>query len=140
MKKKSMLLIAAISAASMLSGCATTSSNGMGQSSIAKQSRTSLSSKLIRGVTTENQVRQEFGAPLSTSFTSKGDAIWSYKYIGSHQSRLQQMKSIVGLPSSYKAINKTLTILFDHRHRVRTYELTSGTTVHHSGFGLPPIL
>lgn len=141
MKTRNALLFTVLLAGTaVLAGCATTSGNGMGQSSIAKVNQSSLSSKLVRGVTTEDQVRQEFGAPLSTSFTSNGDAIWSYRYIALHKSRLQQVKNFVGLPSSYKAINKTLTVLFDGHHRVRRYELTGATTVHHSRFGLPPIL
>lgn len=67
----------AIAGAALLGGCATYSS---GNNHIAKTNQASLSHDLIKGRTTESQVRSKFGSPTTTSFNSSGQTIWVYKY------------------------------------------------------------
>lgn len=63
-------LVAALVLAGFVGGC----------TSIADDSMSSVQSKLIKGKTTQAQVRQIFGNPIKTSFTGSGNESWEYEF------------------------------------------------------------
>ena len=59
----------------LLSGCAS-----VGNESIADATPESVSGQLIKGRTTQDQVRGIYGDPVKTSFTDSGNEIWEYDF------------------------------------------------------------
>ena len=129
MKTRNALLLAALAlSVTTLSGCASFGSNR-----VAHTSQANIASKLVRGVTTEAEVRQEFGVPTSTSFTGNGDAIWHYESSKFQESWQDFVPGLNYVAGGQKETDKVLTILFTQRGRVRNYSLTGGTHVDHAG-------
>lgn len=118
--------------AAALTGCASTS---FGNARLSHESQADVSHKLVRGVTTEAQVRQMFGTPQSTSFTGNGDAIWKYSYSKYHQDWEGYVPDLSMFKNDQKESGKLLTILFNPHGRVQNYSLTGGSHVdHHAVF------
>nr|WP_249213265.1 MULTISPECIES: hypothetical protein [unclassified Tatumella] len=56
-----------------LSGCATS-----GNKSIQNETQVSIQQKIVKGVTTKNEVKSYFGDPTGVTFTSDGSEQWQY--------------------------------------------------------------
>ncbi len=127
-KTRSFILLFILLSIASLAGCAS-----FGNNRIAKTNQTGLSRKLVRGVTTEAQVRRMFGAPSSTSFTGSGDAIWHYKYakFAANWQNFVPLYSMI--EGGQKETDKNLTILFTRSGVVRNFEMTAGTHEDHAG-------
>ena len=118
-------LIIAVAAAAMLGGCATYNS---GNKKIAKSSQSTLQKDLIKGRTTESQVRTKFGSPTSVSYNSNGQTVWVYKYKKGniHES----WKSFVPFMSGTGGnVKKTKLRLAFNKHKVlQTYSLSHSSS------------
>lgn len=64
--------VLSLAAATLIVGCA------MGNTSIAKEDSTSISSKIIPGKTTQSEVRQLYGEPMYKQTASDGTETWTY--------------------------------------------------------------
>jgi hypothetical protein len=115
------LLLAGLSSASLLGGCA-----GFGNQSIADASRKSLSAQLVRGKTRQDHVRELYGEPASISLTDGGLEMWEYDY-----SRLLAATTTDAFPyvSSVNVDNsrKSLVIVFSKSKTVQKYTLNTST-------------
>jgi hypothetical protein len=58
-----------------LGGCAS-----VGNESIADASLQTVSEQLVKGKTTQLQVRQLYGDPMKSSFTDSGNESWEYEF------------------------------------------------------------
>lgn len=128
MNKNRLMLATLVVCAAALTGCASTS---FGNTRLSNESQADVSHKLVRGVTTEAQVRQMFGAPQSTSFTGNGSTIWKYTYSKYHQDWEGYVPYIGMMKNNLKESDKLLTILFNAHGRVQNYSLTGGGHVDH---------
>src|SRR5262245_66350985 len=55
-----------------------------GNESIADASQQTVSGQLVKGRTTQAQVRQLYGDPIKTSFTDSGNESWEYEFSRLH--------------------------------------------------------
>jgi hypothetical protein len=112
-------VLAGLSSASLLSGCA-----GFGNESIAGASNKSLSAQLIRGRTRQDHVRELYGEPAKISLTDGGLEMWEYDY-----SRLLATTMTDSFPyvSSVDVDNskKSLVIVFGKSKTVQKYTLNT---------------
>ncbi len=115
------LLLACLSSASLLSGCA-----GFGNQTIADASNRSLSGQLVRGKTRQDHVRELYGEPARISSTDGGLEMWEYDY-----SRLLAATTTDTFPyiSSVNVDNskKSLVIVFNKSKTVQKYTLNTST-------------
>jgi hypothetical protein len=113
------LLLACLSSASLLGGCA-----GFGNQSIADASNRSLSGQLIKGKTRQDHVRELYGEPATISTTDGGLEMWEYDY-----SRLLAATRTDSFPyiSSVDVDNskKSLVIVFSKSKTVQKYTLNT---------------
>ena len=112
-------LVAGLSIA-LLSGCAS-----VGNESIADATSESVSAQLIKGRSTQENVRALYGDPVKTSFTDTGNEIWEYEFSRLH-SKPQNFIPYVNLVSSgAEGDKKSLVIFFDKTKVVRQYTISS---------------
>jgi len=129
MKKKHVVLASVLVAASMgLGGCAS-----MGNASIAKENQQSISKKLVRGKTTESQVRAEFGDPMKTSFTDSGNSVWEYDYTKLHDKAVNFIPFANMVESGMKGKKKTLVMMFDKKQVLKNYTLSASAVDESAG-------
>ena len=120
MKKLALFFILAVSALSM-AGCATATQSG-GNTSLNESSNLALRSELVKGKTTESQVKKLFGAPYYSTFTSNGNLEWTFINSQAHSTP-------VGIPivgwffkKNVKVQNKTLVVLFSRNRVVKNWD------------------
>ena len=104
-----------------LSGCA----DGIGNGRIANQSNNTLSRKIIKGKTTESQIRQMFGDPDKTTFNSKDDLMWTYEYQHDHDTVAAYIPVVNWFAKDVKGHKKTLVILFNKKGIVKNYAFSN---------------
>jgi hypothetical protein len=73
------IVVAAGLSSAFLGGCSSS-----GNESIADASQQSVSGQLVKGRTTQAQVRQLYGDPIKTSFTDSGNESWEYEFSRLH--------------------------------------------------------
>jgi outer membrane protein assembly factor BamE (lipoprotein component of BamABCDE complex) len=118
MSTKTLLVSAFVVVA--MAGCA---SQGVQQ--LKEENATTVSSKIIKGTSTKEEVRQAFGDPTETSFTDNGNELWRYKY--SHStSKAQNFIPVINLFASGADVDKKeLVVFFDDKGIVKNYSMQS---------------
>ena len=111
-----------------LAGC-----SGQGNQQIDKLTPAQVSQMIIRGQTTEAEVKAELGDPLKVTFTDSGNQQWEYDYTKLHLTATDFMPVINLLETNVRGTKKTLVILFDRRGVVRNYSLTCSRVYQHRG-------
>lgn len=106
MKKLSITVL--LLASAVLAGCASS-----GNRAIAKESETSIQSKISEGVTTKAQVRSTFGSPDSVNFTDGGKEIWRYGFAKAQVSGRAFIPFYGLFNNTVSGTKKELVILFD---------------------------
>jgi hypothetical protein len=107
----------------LLTGCA-----GVGNVKMKQETKASASGKIEKGVTTQSQVKQTFGDPYETTYTSNGNQIYKYMYDDASAFNPETVASMIftlGLVGfKTKGTRKELTILFDDYEKVKTYNIS----------------
>jgi hypothetical protein len=104
----------------LLSGCAS-----VGNDSIADATPESVSGQLIKGRTTQNQVRGVYGDPAKTSFTDSGNEIWEYDFSRMHAKPTNFIPYVNLINSGAEGDKKSLVIFFDRTKVVQQYTVSS---------------
>ncbi len=130
MKRKFLLSFILVLSLMFLSGCA----DGMGNSRISNQSNQTLSRKIIKGKTTESQIKQMFGEPEKTTFNGRGDLMWEYKYQHAHDTVAAYIPVVNLFSKDIKGHNKTLVILFNKKGIVKNYAFSNSANSISVGF------
>ncbi|MHB1696590.1 MAG: hypothetical protein ACYCSQ_00565 [bacterium] len=130
MKKKALLFFVLALFAVSVSGCA----EGSGNDRIASQSNQTLSRKIVKGTTTESQIKQMFGSPAKTSFAANGDLIWQYNYQTSHYTATAYIPIVNLFTKDMKGHNKSLAILFNKKGIVKNYAFSNSANSISAGF------
>ena len=112
-------LVAGLSSA-LLGGCASS-----GNQSIADATHESVSAQLIKGKTTQENVRAIFGDPATTSFTDSGNEIWQYDFSRMHSKPTNFIPYVNLIHSGAEGDKKSLVVFFDKSKVVRQYTISS---------------
>jgi hypothetical protein len=112
-------LVAGLSSA-LLCGCASG-----GNESIADATPESVSTQLIKGRTTQDNVRAIYGDPVKTSFTDSGNEIWEYDFSRVHSKPTNFIPYVNLIHSGAEGDKKSLVIFFDKSKVVRQYTVST---------------
>ena len=104
----------------LLSGCAS-----VGNESIADATHESVSTQLIKGRSTQGDVRGLYGDPARTSFTDSGNEIWEYNFSRMHSKPTNFVPYVNLIHSGAEGDKKSLVIFFDRSKVVRQYTISS---------------
>ncbi len=97
----------------------------MGNESIADATSESVSKHLIKGKTTQADVRKVFGDPIKTSFSSNANESWEYEF-SRMQSKVTNFIPYVNLVhSGAEGDKKSLVIFFDRAKVVQDYTMST---------------
>ena len=119
-------LVAGIVSA-FLSGC-----SSVGNEQIADASAQSVSAQVVKGKTTQAQVRELYGDPMKSTFTDSGNEIWEYEFSRLHSKPTNFIPYVNLVYSGAEGDKKSLVIFFDKRRVVQQYTInTSKVDVSH---------
>ena len=104
----------------LLSGCAS-----VGNQSIADATPESVSAQLIKGKTTQENVRGIYGDPAKTAFTDSGNETWEYDFSRMHSKPTNFIPYVNLIHSGAEGDKKSLVIFFDKSKIVRQYTISS---------------
>jgi outer membrane protein assembly factor BamE (lipoprotein component of BamABCDE complex) len=103
-----------------VSGCAS-----VGNEQIADASPQSVSAQVVKGKTTQAEVRQVYGDPMKSSFTDSGNEIWEYEFSRLHSKPTNFIPYVNLIYSGSEGDKKSLVILFDKRRVVQQYTINT---------------
>jgi outer membrane protein assembly factor BamE (lipoprotein component of BamABCDE complex) len=104
----------------LLGGCASS-----GNERIADASPETVSGQLIKGRTTQAQVRELYGDPLKISFTDSGNEQWEYEFARLYSKPTNFIPYVSMIHSGAEGDKKTLAIFFDKSKVVRQYTMST---------------
>jgi hypothetical protein len=84
-----------------------------------------VSAQLIKGKTTQENVRGLYGDPAKTSFTDSGNEIWEYDFSRMHSKPTNFIPYVSLIHSGAEGDKKSLVIFFDRSKVVRQYTISS---------------
>jgi len=113
-------LLATIALQALLVAC-----TSAGNERIADLTQSNLSSDIVKGKTTQAQVRQLYGDPIKTSFTDSGNESWEYEF-----SRLQSKPTnfipyVNLIQSGAEGDKKSIVFFFNRDKVVLNYTLSN---------------
>ena len=104
----------------LLGGC-----SSVGNVSIADATPESVSGQLIKGKTTQQEVRLAYGDPAKTTFTDTANEIWEYDFSRMHSKPTNFIPYVSLIHSGAEGDKKSLVIFFDKSKVVRQYTISS---------------
>src|SRR5262245_38527702 len=113
-------VVAAGISSALLGGCASS-----GNESIADASQQTVSGQLVKGRTTQAQVRQLYGDPMKTSYTDSGNESWEYEFSRMHSKPTNFIPYVNIVYSGAEGDKKSLVIFFDRSKVVQQYTISS---------------
>lgn len=96
-----------------------------GNESIADSTNESVSAQLVKGRTTQAQVRQAFGDPIKTSFASNGNESWEYEFSRMQSKPTNFIPYINLVHSGAQGDKKSLVVFFDKQKVVSDYTMST---------------
>ena len=103
-----------------LGGCAS-----VGNERIADASLQSVSEQLVKGRTTQAQVRELYGDPIKSSFTDSGNESWEYEFSRLRSKPTNFVPYLNMIYSGAEGDKKSLVIFFDKRKVVQQYTVST---------------
>ena len=104
----------------LLSGC-----SSVGNNSIADATAESVSAQLIKGKSTQPDVRALYGDPSKTTFTDSGNEIWEYDFSRMHSKPTNFIPYVSLIHNGAEGDKKSLVVFFDRSKIVRQYTISS---------------
>jgi outer membrane protein assembly factor BamE (lipoprotein component of BamABCDE complex) len=104
----------------LLAACAASSGNER----IADLTQANLSTDIVKGKTTQAQVRQLYGDPIKTSFTDSGNETWEYEFSRLEAKAINYVPYVNLIQSGADGDKKTIVFLFDKNKIVQNYTLS----------------
>src|SRR5215510_5010537 len=114
------IVVAAGLSSVFLGGCASS-----GNESIADASIQTVSEQLVKGRTTQAQVRELYGDPMKTSFTDSGNELWEYEFSRLRSKPTNFVPYLNVIHSGAEGDKKSLVIFFDKRRVVQQYTIST---------------
>lgn len=121
-------IAAALGLAVLLAGCA-----GTGNERLRAETEASVSTKIIEGRTTKDEVRGIFGSPNKTSFTDSGLEIWNYEFAKVSADAVSYIPIINLFGSSASGKKKELVVLFNEDQIVQRYSMSESDVTTKTG-------
>ena len=103
-----------------LAGCAS-----VGNESIADASSESVSQQIVKGRTTQAEVRALYGDPIKTSFTDSGNEMWEYSFSRLRSKPTNFVPYVNLVYSGAEGDKKSLVLFFDKRKILQQYTLST---------------
>jgi len=127
--KSRLIITASIILGLCLSGCASG-----GNKALKDETAQSVSSKIVHGQTTKDQVRSMYGDPMETSYTDSGNEIWKYHFTKAQMTASSFIPVVSLFASGTKGKKKELVIFFDQsgvvqRHSMSTSDVVTDTSL-----------
>lgn len=102
-----------------LSGCA-----AVGNEKLRTETETSISTKIVEGKTTKQEVREMFGSPEKTMFTDGGLEVWNYEFAKMSADAINYILVVNLFGSSASGKKKQLVVMFDRSNVVKRYSMS----------------
>jgi outer membrane protein assembly factor BamE (lipoprotein component of BamABCDE complex) len=103
----------------VLAGCA-----GVGNDSLRSESESTVSTKIVEGKTTKDEIRTMFGSPARTDFTDGGLEIWRYSFTKVSKDAIDFVPVVNLFGSSASGKKKELVVMFDTSNVVKRYSMS----------------
>jgi outer membrane protein assembly factor BamE (lipoprotein component of BamABCDE complex) len=113
-------LISVSSLVVLVSACAS-----VGNESIADATVDSVSSTMVKGKTTQAEVRRVYGDPIKTSFSDSGNESWEYEFTRLEPKATNFIPYVNLIHSGAEGDKKSLVIFFDKHKVVQQYTMSS---------------
>ena len=112
----------------LMVGCA-----GIGNDRLRSENETTVSSKIVEGKSTKNDVRALFGSPVKTSFTDGGLEIWNFEFAQMTADAVNFIPFVNLLGSSSSGTKKELVVLFDENNVVKRFSMSESDVTARTG-------
>ena len=123
--KKSVAMLAAVM---MISSCASA-----GNEKVRTETMDTVSQKVVKGTTTQSQVKAMYGEPSSVSLTDGGSEVWKYEYVHATVKGATFIP-IVGIFAGGQNMNKNeLIFIFNSNQVMQNYTVHASQTEVHNG-------
>lgn len=114
------MLLVLLASAHLAAGCASS-----GNASIADATRDSVGANLVKGQSTQADVRRVYGDPVTTSFTENGKEMWTYKFARMQSKPTNFIPYVNIIHSGYDGDEKSLVVMFDKSKVVADYTIST---------------
>lgn len=111
-----------------LFGCASAGNEKLGVESVG-----TVSTKIVEGKTTKDEVRTMFGSPFKTNFTDGGLEIWNYEFSKVSADAVSYIPIVNLFASSVSGKKKELVVMFDQQNIVKRYSMSESDVSQKSG-------
>ncbi len=128
MNAKPVILTSLLILTTAVTGC-----SSVGNDRIAHQTSQTISEHLVRGQTTQAQVRALYGDPMKVSFTSRGNQIWEYDFTKMHATASDFIPFENLFRADAKGHRDSLVIFFNAKNIVENYAFSSSAVKVHQG-------
>ena len=118
MKRSSVLIL-------LLSACVVAGCISSGNESIADATGATVAGQLIKGRTTQADVRKLYGDPLKTSFSANGFETWEYEFTRLQSKPTNFIPYINLVHSGAEGDKKTLVVFFDKQKVVQDFTMST---------------
>jgi hypothetical protein len=106
--------------AGALAGCMSS-----GNESIADATGATVSTQLVKGKTTQAEVRRLYGDPIKTSFSSNGFETWEYEFVRMQSKPTNFIPYVSLVHSGAEGDKKALVVFFDKQKVVQDYTMST---------------
>lgn len=120
--------LAVLAAVLVLAGCA-----GAGNESLRSETESTVSTKVVEGKTTKDEIRNMFGSPQKTEFTDGGLEIWRYEFAKMHRDAVNFIPVVNLFGSSASGTKKELVVMFDSNNVVKRYSMSVSDVTQKTG-------
>lgn len=112
--------VSALAVGLALAGCAS-----VGNERIADATQDSVSTQLVKGKTTQADVRRFYGDPIKTAFTDSGNESWEYEFTRLEPKATNFIPYVNLIHSGAEGDKKSIVILFNKNKIVQQYTVSS---------------
>jgi hypothetical protein len=110
---------------SMFLACALGGCVSSGNESIADATNASVAGQLVKGKTTQADVRRLYGDPIKTSFSSNGFETWEYEFTRLQSKPTNFIPYVNLVHSGAEGDKKALVIFFDKQKVLQDYTMST---------------
>jgi len=117
---KRYVCVVAVLSCGLVAGCAS-----VGNESIAEESLQTVSQQIVKGKTTQAQVRQLYGDPIKSSFTDSGNESWEYEFTRTQSKPINFVPYLNMIHHGAEGSKKTLVFFFNRSRIVQQYTIST---------------
>ena len=124
--RKAFVVISVISV--LLSGCA-----GVGNEKLRSETEASVSTRIVEGKTTTQEVKAMFGSPEKATFTDGGLEVWNYEFSKISADAVSYIPIVNLFGSSASGKKKQLVVMFDATNVVKRFSMSESDVSRKTG-------